>query len=747
MIFELAQDFHDAVAAMPRGHRRQRMLELLEEAIRRDVHFVDRHPTTLFQCLWNTCWWYDSPEAEAWYELEDPTTADLSPWRQPGPRLHQLFESFRNDKGRSVPEALWARATSPPPLRLGRSEMVLLRGHHGDPLCFAFSRSNRLLVTGCVDHTRFTSTGLRDNTVRVWDIQTGRETSSYRANEYGVRAVAISPDETLVASAGEGTEDRAVRVWRSDTGQPLWKFSPTPDKGLAEYLAFTPCGNWLVCLSNGTVDLWRLADDGRNQWDRPITFKYETRWDFYTLPEEGCLDTDTWTTLTNGCLEFELILPSERVRLSVPISDTIPCVVIPGTSGRGPELRPNRPAVLLTIDARRFRSRVYKRVWQFVARFLRCRVENSPDEVRDIQINFPDGFLIGKGCAWHWRLSCRLKTATLRVFHLLTRRFMRSVSEQMQDILRNGLYSCRSPDGRYIAVLTERKSPHVIVFDATSACELARMRGVGFSHPTFSPDGLLLALAWENDGTIALWNWRRPMAECCYSLRQTDHPGFDQPMARGKYAAAAKFDEINITHNVTGEVICRAGVRLRIQRPGLEQPSYRVMALTLSRDGTKLAYAQCDRGICIWDFRQLSPESLAERCRRSVGVELGGLRMEDDGLGYLPDALSFSSDDRVLAGGNSDNRSSVLWDATTGKCLLVLRTYIQPRVLADGSKLFPYLARLTLTETILETGDTHQVLGWLPETTPSLANPSGKPEWAFRRQMFRLERMRGGSAR
>jgi len=35
MILALAQDFHDAVAAMPQGHPKRRMLELLEEAILR----------------------------------------------------------------------------------------------------------------------------------------------------------------------------------------------------------------------------------------------------------------------------------------------------------------------------------------------------------------------------------------------------------------------------------------------------------------------------------------------------------------------------------------------------------------------------------------------------------------------------------------------------------------------------------------------------------------------------------------
>ena len=63
MIFELSQDFHDAVAGMPAAHPKRRMPELLEEAIRRDIHFVARHPTTLFQCMSSSRWWHDSPEA------------------------------------------------------------------------------------------------------------------------------------------------------------------------------------------------------------------------------------------------------------------------------------------------------------------------------------------------------------------------------------------------------------------------------------------------------------------------------------------------------------------------------------------------------------------------------------------------------------------------------------------------------------------------------------------------------------
>lgn len=63
MIFELAKDVSAAISAMPLNHPTHRNLALIEEALRRDIHFIERHPTTLFQCMWNTCWWYDCPEA------------------------------------------------------------------------------------------------------------------------------------------------------------------------------------------------------------------------------------------------------------------------------------------------------------------------------------------------------------------------------------------------------------------------------------------------------------------------------------------------------------------------------------------------------------------------------------------------------------------------------------------------------------------------------------------------------------
>src|SRR5437764_2653401 len=119
MIFPLIQDFADTLDAMPSEHPRQRILTLLDEAIRRDVHFIARHPTTLFQCLWNSCWWYDSPEAEGRYHAApDERGEKQTPRQHAQDRLHEWMQQWRQDRERAA-AAVWVRALCPPSVPLG----------------------------------------------------------------------------------------------------------------------------------------------------------------------------------------------------------------------------------------------------------------------------------------------------------------------------------------------------------------------------------------------------------------------------------------------------------------------------------------------------------------------------------------------------------------------------------------------------------------------------------------------------
>lgn len=78
MIFGLVKDFADALEAMPPEHPRYRIVKLLDEGVRRDVHFIYRHPTTFFQSMWNTCWWYDSTDSISHYEPSESSEAQPS---------------------------------------------------------------------------------------------------------------------------------------------------------------------------------------------------------------------------------------------------------------------------------------------------------------------------------------------------------------------------------------------------------------------------------------------------------------------------------------------------------------------------------------------------------------------------------------------------------------------------------------------------------------------------------------------
>src|SRR5690606_16425819 len=59
MVFDLAADFANAWLVVPADRPQAANLRLLAAAISVGTQFIARHPTTVFQCLWNRCWWYD----------------------------------------------------------------------------------------------------------------------------------------------------------------------------------------------------------------------------------------------------------------------------------------------------------------------------------------------------------------------------------------------------------------------------------------------------------------------------------------------------------------------------------------------------------------------------------------------------------------------------------------------------------------------------------------------------------------
>ncbi len=204
MMFDLVADWTPTLASRPALDA----LRLLVEAIRIDANFVHRHPTALFQCLWNRCWWYDSVEARQHYDRfpgaqwTGPRT--VSPSNAPG-ALSILLEGWQLAKKARTPGFRWVRSHRPPFVPIGTGPSAVLRGHEGAVTSVALS----------TDHSRIATAS--DATVRVWDVATGAELHRLRGHQGWVQSVALSADGRWLVSGG----DDGVRVWDARSGEEI----------------------------------------------------------------------------------------------------------------------------------------------------------------------------------------------------------------------------------------------------------------------------------------------------------------------------------------------------------------------------------------------------------------------------------------------------------------------------------------------------------------------------------------------
>jgi WD40 repeat protein len=110
----------------------------------------------------------------------------------------------------------------------------------------AFSPDSQRLVSGGAE-----------NTIKVWDVQSGQELQTLRGHSGDVYAVAFSPHDggRWVAS---GSEDSTVKVWDSRSGELLRTFRG--HTGLVCSLAFSRDGKRLYSGSRDTtVKVWDLT--------------------------------------------------------------------------------------------------------------------------------------------------------------------------------------------------------------------------------------------------------------------------------------------------------------------------------------------------------------------------------------------------------------------------------------------------------------------------------------------------------
>lgn len=118
-----------------------------------------------------------------------------------------------------------------------------LSGHSGEVNSVAISPDGRTLASGS-----------EDQTIKLWDLRTGKLLSTLTGHSDGVKSVAFSPDGNTLVS---GSADYTIKLWHPQTGELIHTLSG--HSNWVKSTAISPDGSLLASGSQDkTIKLWHL---------------------------------------------------------------------------------------------------------------------------------------------------------------------------------------------------------------------------------------------------------------------------------------------------------------------------------------------------------------------------------------------------------------------------------------------------------------------------------------------------------
>jgi WD40 repeat protein len=124
-----------------------------------------------------------------------------------------------------------------------RSERNRLEGHQDHVYSVSFSPDGKILASGS-----------RDNTIKLWNIATGKEISTLYGHQKPVDSVSFSPNGKTLAS---GSADTTIKLWNLETGKEIHTLHGHQSSVLS--VSFSPDGKILASGSfDDTIKLWNL---------------------------------------------------------------------------------------------------------------------------------------------------------------------------------------------------------------------------------------------------------------------------------------------------------------------------------------------------------------------------------------------------------------------------------------------------------------------------------------------------------
>jgi len=158
---------------------------------------------------------------------------------------HESDVSISTEHSIATGETLVQTSELPSSPTVEQPEVFVQLGHSDDVNAVVFSPDGKLVLSGS-----------NDNTLKLWDVSSGRELRTFKGHSDNVNAVVFSPDGKLVLS---GSHDGTLKLWEVHSGREIRSFKEDSYSGYVEAVAFSPDGR--LALSggrDGTIKLWEV---------------------------------------------------------------------------------------------------------------------------------------------------------------------------------------------------------------------------------------------------------------------------------------------------------------------------------------------------------------------------------------------------------------------------------------------------------------------------------------------------------
>lgn len=238
MLPDLRDDFARLLENLPTDHSKRRTLLLVNEACSRDGSFLERRPTTLFQTLWNTCFWSAADDEQSNQTTDDTDTTFP---------LRKLVERWRNEKTVSSHGHVWLQSLAPFGPSLGQQHGMILAS--GGPTYTGLGLSSDGERIAAASSSGYISLWETVSNTLIMHLDAGFEyigfshTGHLKTPKHALEGVVFSPDGTRIASQ---TAVNDLFLWDGEDYQRV--HNPDCRGGSSGW-----SGSPLVFLSNGLL--------------------------------------------------------------------------------------------------------------------------------------------------------------------------------------------------------------------------------------------------------------------------------------------------------------------------------------------------------------------------------------------------------------------------------------------------------------------------------------------------------------